>query len=90
MLLSLSQLDKSVITAIATGDPNARNMSLIKIWCKKKVNTVRIQARMLNGRSYRVGGGGVELFHQAVLVMRTMRPGRVKLHISEILGFGIG
>ncbi|XP_019733926.1 sodium-dependent phosphate transport protein 2B-like isoform X2 [Hippocampus comes] len=36
---SIIQLDKSVITAIATGNPDARNMSLVKIWCKKKVNT---------------------------------------------------
>ncbi|XP_061834510.2 sodium-dependent phosphate transport protein 2B-like [Nerophis lumbriciformis] len=36
---SIIQLDKSVITGIATGDPEARNKSLIKIWCKKKVNT---------------------------------------------------
>ncbi|XP_033891834.1 sodium-dependent phosphate transport protein 2B-like [Acipenser ruthenus] len=28
------QLDKSVINGIATGDPAARNKSLIKIWCK--------------------------------------------------------
>uniref|UniRef100_A0A8C5H6P2 Sodium-dependent phosphate transport protein 2B n=1 Tax=Gouania willdenowi TaxID=441366 RepID=A0A8C5H6P2_GOUWI len=36
---SIIQLDKSVISAIATGDPAAKNLSLIKIWCKKKVNT---------------------------------------------------
>ncbi|XP_068581517.1 solute carrier family 34 member 2b [Cebidichthys violaceus] len=36
---SIIQLDKSVITAIATGNPAARNMSLIKVWCKKEVNT---------------------------------------------------
>lgn len=30
------QLDKSVISGIATGDPAARNKSLIKIWCKTK------------------------------------------------------
>ncbi|XP_054646429.1 sodium-dependent phosphate transport protein 2B-like [Dunckerocampus dactyliophorus] len=36
---SIIQLDKSVITGIATGDPDARNRSLIKIWCKKKTNT---------------------------------------------------
>nr|XP_057929058.1 solute carrier family 34 member 2b [Doryrhamphus excisus] len=36
---SIIQLDKSVITGIATGDPEARNKSLIKIWCKKKTNT---------------------------------------------------
>ncbi|TMS20876.1 Sodium-dependent phosphate transport protein 2B [Larimichthys crocea] len=36
---SIIQLDKSVITAIATGDPAAKNMSLIKKWCKKETNT---------------------------------------------------
>ncbi|XP_039983717.1 solute carrier family 34 member 2b [Xiphias gladius] len=36
---SIVQLDKSVITGIATGDPAARNMSLIKVWCKKETNT---------------------------------------------------
>ncbi|XP_069555054.1 solute carrier family 34 member 2b [Brachyistius frenatus] len=36
---SIIQLDKSVITGIATGDPEARNKSLIKVWCKKKSNT---------------------------------------------------
>ncbi|TKS74872.1 Sodium-dependent phosphate transport protein 2B [Collichthys lucidus] len=36
---SIIQLDKSVITAIATGDPAAKNMSLIKKWCKKQTNT---------------------------------------------------
>ncbi|XP_028259418.1 sodium-dependent phosphate transport protein 2B-like [Parambassis ranga] len=35
---SIIQFDKSVITRIATGDLAARNKSLIKIWCKKKVN----------------------------------------------------
>ncbi|KAK5870439.1 hypothetical protein PBY51_025072 [Eleginops maclovinus] len=36
---SIIQLDKSVITGIATGDPAARNKSLIKVWCKKETNT---------------------------------------------------
>ncbi|XP_023284511.1 sodium-dependent phosphate transport protein 2B-like [Seriola lalandi dorsalis] len=36
---SIVQLDKSVITGIATGDPEARNKSLIKVWCKKETNT---------------------------------------------------
>ncbi|KAM9358012.1 solute carrier family 34 member 2b [Symphorus nematophorus] len=36
---SIIQLDKSVITGIATGDPAAKNMSLIKKWCIKKKNT---------------------------------------------------
>ncbi|CAJ1059926.1 solute carrier family 34 member 2b [Xyrichtys novacula] len=36
---SIIQLDKSVITGIATGDPEARNKSLIKRWCKISINT---------------------------------------------------
>ncbi|KAL1022558.1 hypothetical protein UPYG_G00029250 [Umbra pygmaea] len=31
---SIIELDKSVISGIATGDPAARNKSLIKFWCK--------------------------------------------------------
>ncbi|XP_041913922.1 solute carrier family 34 member 2b [Alosa sapidissima] len=31
---NIIELDKSVISGIATGDPAARNKSLIKIWCK--------------------------------------------------------
>ncbi|KAG5849742.1 hypothetical protein ANANG_G00074940 [Anguilla anguilla] len=37
---SIIQLDKSVINEIATGDPAARNKSLIKIWCKTETTTV--------------------------------------------------
>ncbi len=40
------QLDKSVITAIATGDSSARNKSLIKIWCKTETNMVRNQQEL--------------------------------------------
>ncbi|XP_067453768.1 solute carrier family 34 member 2b [Thunnus thynnus] len=36
---SIIQLDKSVITDIATGNLEARNKSLIKIWCKTETNT---------------------------------------------------
>ncbi|XP_077964855.1 sodium-dependent phosphate transport protein 2B isoform X1 [Gasterosteus aculeatus] len=36
---SIIQLDKSVITGIATGDAAARNKSLIKVWCKTETNT---------------------------------------------------
>uniref|UniRef100_A0A4W6E353 Sodium-dependent phosphate transport protein 2B n=1 Tax=Lates calcarifer TaxID=8187 RepID=A0A4W6E353_LATCA len=36
---SIIQLDKSVITGIATGDPAARNKSLIKKWCKRVTNS---------------------------------------------------
>ncbi|KAJ7986537.1 hypothetical protein DPEC_G00340890 [Dallia pectoralis] len=38
---SIIELDKSVISGIATGDPAARNKSLIKIWCKtEKITTL--------------------------------------------------
>lgn len=36
---SIIQLDQTVISQIATGDPEARNKSLIKIWCKTFTNT---------------------------------------------------
>ncbi|KAI4816414.1 hypothetical protein KUCAC02_008741 [Chaenocephalus aceratus] len=36
---SIIQLDKSVINGIATGDPAARNKSLIKKWCHTFTNT---------------------------------------------------
>ncbi|XP_030583334.1 solute carrier family 34 member 2b [Archocentrus centrarchus] len=36
---SIIQLDKSVISAIATGDAAGMNKSLIKIWCKTESNT---------------------------------------------------
>ncbi|XP_051515763.1 solute carrier family 34 member 2b [Myxocyprinus asiaticus] len=41
---NIIQLDSSVISGIATGDPAARNKSLIKIWCKteKVTNLVNI------------------------------------------------
>ncbi|XP_068599223.1 sodium-dependent phosphate transport protein 2B-like [Brachionichthys hirsutus] len=35
---SIIELDKSVISDIATGDPAAKNLSLIKIWCKTKTH----------------------------------------------------
>lgn len=35
---AIVQLDKSVITDIATGDPAAKNKSLIKRWCKTYTN----------------------------------------------------
>ncbi|KAJ8337662.1 hypothetical protein SKAU_G00366280 [Synaphobranchus kaupii] len=37
---SIIQLDKSVINLIATGDPAAKNMSLIKVWCKTETTMV--------------------------------------------------
>lgn len=36
---SIIELDQSVISGIATGDPEARNKSLIKIWCQTFSNT---------------------------------------------------
>ncbi|XP_033824435.1 sodium-dependent phosphate transport protein 2B-like [Periophthalmus magnuspinnatus] len=36
---SIIQLDETVISQIATGDPDARNKSLIKTWCKTFTNT---------------------------------------------------
>ncbi|KAM7419122.1 hypothetical protein PAMA_016307 [Pampus argenteus] len=36
---SIVQLDDSVLTGIATGDPEARNKSLIKRWCQTFTNT---------------------------------------------------
>lgn len=36
---SIIQLDKSVISDIATGDPAARNKSLVKRWCKTFTNS---------------------------------------------------
>ncbi|KAM3623869.1 uncharacterized protein V6R79_016489 [Siganus canaliculatus] len=36
---SIIQLDKSVISGIATGDPEAKNKSLIKKWCRTFTNT---------------------------------------------------
>uniref|UniRef100_A0AAX7SN60 Sodium-dependent phosphate transport protein 2B n=1 Tax=Astatotilapia calliptera TaxID=8154 RepID=A0AAX7SN60_ASTCA len=40
---SIIQLDKSVISAIATDDKVGMNKSLIKKWCKTETNTVRNQ-----------------------------------------------
>ncbi|XP_062419421.1 solute carrier family 34 member 2b [Pungitius pungitius] len=45
---SIIQLDKSVITGIATGDPSARNKSLIKVWCKTETNTTFWNATVEN------------------------------------------
>ncbi|XP_028831592.1 solute carrier family 34 member 2a [Denticeps clupeoides] len=36
---SIIELDKTVISGIATGDPEVKNKSLIKIWCKTFTNT---------------------------------------------------
>lgn len=39
-LFSLSQLDQSVISGIATGHPEASNKSLIRKWCRILTNAV--------------------------------------------------
>ncbi|KAJ8271182.1 hypothetical protein COCON_G00100410 [Conger conger] len=39
---SIIQLDETVIGGIATGDPTAKNKSLIKIWCKTQTNTTEM------------------------------------------------
>ncbi|KAM9856976.1 solute carrier family 34 member 2a [Aulostomus maculatus] len=39
---SIIQLDQSVISGIATGDPAARNKSLIKKWCQTFTNTTTV------------------------------------------------
>lgn len=40
---SLTQLDHSVISGIATGNPEANNKSLIKKWCQAFTNAVRLK-----------------------------------------------
>ncbi|XP_055778910.1 sodium-dependent phosphate transport protein 2B-like [Salvelinus fontinalis] len=39
---AIIELDKNVISDIATGDPAARNKSLIKIWCKTEKSTTLV------------------------------------------------
>ncbi|XP_057187094.1 solute carrier family 34 member 2a [Triplophysa rosa] len=39
LTLSIIELDETVISGIATGDPEAKNKSLIKMWCKTFQNT---------------------------------------------------
>ncbi|XP_034044563.1 sodium-dependent phosphate transport protein 2B-like [Thalassophryne amazonica] len=39
---SVIQLDESVISGVAIGDPEARNKSLIKIWCQSFTNTTSV------------------------------------------------
>ncbi|ETE61467.1 Sodium-dependent phosphate transport protein 2B, partial [Ophiophagus hannah] len=36
------QLDKSVISAIATGDESAKNKTLVKVWCKTKTTVTAL------------------------------------------------
>uniref|UniRef100_A0A3Q2E598 Sodium-dependent phosphate transport protein 2B n=1 Tax=Cyprinodon variegatus TaxID=28743 RepID=A0A3Q2E598_CYPVA len=43
---SIIKLDKSVITGIATNDPEAKNKSLVKRWCKTNTTTVRDQQEL--------------------------------------------
>uniref|UniRef100_A0A672HYE5 Sodium-dependent phosphate transport protein 2B n=1 Tax=Salarias fasciatus TaxID=181472 RepID=A0A672HYE5_SALFA len=43
---SIIQLDKNVISDLATGKEEAKNKSLIKVWCKKEENTVRNQQEL--------------------------------------------
>uniref|UniRef100_A0AAY4BIB3 Sodium-dependent phosphate transport protein 2A n=1 Tax=Denticeps clupeoides TaxID=299321 RepID=A0AAY4BIB3_9TELE len=45
------QLDKSVITGIATGNEHMRNRSLVKIWCRSGPQTVRGMNRNLGNNS---------------------------------------
>ncbi|KAM4628552.1 solute carrier family 34 member 2b [Polymixia lowei] len=45
---AIIQLDKSVISGIATGSAEARNKSLIKSWCKTKTNTTTINVVVEN------------------------------------------
>ncbi|XP_026216419.1 solute carrier family 34 member 2a [Anabas testudineus] len=45
---SIIELDESVINGIATGDPEARNRSLIKRWCQTFTNTVRLKHTLMN------------------------------------------
>ncbi|TSN95682.1 Sodium-dependent phosphate transport protein 2B [Bagarius yarrelli] len=45
---SIIQLDESVISAIAVGDPDARNRSLIKMWCKTSTNTTEQNITLVN------------------------------------------
>uniref|UniRef100_A0A8C2IMH1 Sodium-dependent phosphate transport protein 2B n=1 Tax=Cyprinus carpio TaxID=7962 RepID=A0A8C2IMH1_CYPCA len=46
---NIIELDTSVIRDIATGDPAARNKSLIKIWCKTKKVTSRPHLSLSSG-----------------------------------------
>ncbi|CAL9696037.1 unnamed protein product [Knipowitschia caucasica] len=45
---AIVQLDKSVITGIATGDPEARNKSLVLRWCKTFSNTSTVNQTVYN------------------------------------------
>ncbi|KAM9449704.1 solute carrier family 34 member 2a [Clarias gariepinus] len=45
---SIIELDESVLSGIATGDPDARNKSLIKMWCRTSTNTSLQNVTILN------------------------------------------
>ncbi|KAI5087632.1 solute carrier family 34 (type II sodium/phosphate cotransporter), member 2a, partial [Silurus meridionalis] len=45
---SIIELDASVINEIATGDPEARNKSLIKTWCQTSTNTTLQNVTIVN------------------------------------------
>ncbi|XP_034036446.1 solute carrier family 34 member 2b [Thalassophryne amazonica] len=45
---SIVELDKSVITGIAMGEPDARNKSLIKRWCKTEKNITAVNVTAVN------------------------------------------
>uniref|UniRef100_A0A665VZ64 Sodium-dependent phosphate transport protein 2B n=1 Tax=Echeneis naucrates TaxID=173247 RepID=A0A665VZ64_ECHNA len=92
---SIVELDKSVITGIATGDPDARNKSLIKIWCKKKTNTVRSKHIFVNANLPDLAVGlillALSLFVLCtcliliVKLLNSMLKGQVALVIKKVL-----
>ncbi|KTG39706.1 hypothetical protein cypCar_00016648 [Cyprinus carpio] len=45
---SIIELDETVISGIAVGDPEAKNKSLIKVWCQTASNTVIILTTIQN------------------------------------------
>nr|WBU86605.1 solute carrier family 34 member 2 alpha [Ctenopharyngodon idella] len=52
LTLSIIELDASVISGIATGDPEARNKSLIKVWCRTASNTTLQNVTATNCSDY--------------------------------------
>ncbi|XP_067259303.1 solute carrier family 34 member 2a isoform X1 [Chanodichthys erythropterus] len=49
---SIIELDESVISDIATGDPEAKNKSLIKVWCQTASNTTLQNVTATNCSDY--------------------------------------
>ncbi|KAK9980724.1 hypothetical protein ABG768_000313 [Culter alburnus] len=49
---SIIELDESVISGIATGDPEAKNKSLIKVWCQTASNTTLQNVTATNCSDY--------------------------------------